>query len=249
VSSLYEEYADLYDIAFDWDVSGEAAWLAERLGAGCRTVLEPGCGSGRILEALARRGLAVTGIDRSARMVELARGRLAAAGLPGEVVEADMTDFDLGRTFEGAVCPVNTLRHLQRPELAAHLEAMARALAPGARYLVQLGLPAGDEAPASRWNAERDGVRLRVTWTPEARDDARGVETHRSRVEILTGPRAGEVHEDLHEMTAWRHQGWREAVEAAGFAWAAVYDGVEAGRPRVGFDATGGLLWHELVRA
>ena len=54
MSTLYDDYADLYDIAFSWDVSNEAAWLEQRLGSGCRSVLEPGCGSGRMLEALAR---------------------------------------------------------------------------------------------------------------------------------------------------------------------------------------------------
>ena len=38
-------------------------------------MLEPGCGSGRYLEALARRGLDVVGIDSSQVMVELARKR------------------------------------------------------------------------------------------------------------------------------------------------------------------------------
>lgn len=248
LSGLYGEHADLYDIAFDWDVTDEAAWLEERFGPSCRNVLEPGCGSGRMLEALARRGFAVTGIDTSQPMLALARRRLAAVRLPGEVLAADMTSFDLGRTFDGAVCPINTLMHLPRPALLAHLAAMRNALAAGARYLVQLGLVGGEEPPVSRWEAEREGVRLRVTWAPEERDDERGVELHRSTVEIVSGPRAGEVVEELHEMTTWSHAGWREAVEGAGFEWAALYDGVEAGRPRVAFDATGGLLWHELVR-
>lgn len=246
--TLYAEHADLYDIAFDWDVSSEAAWLEERLGPDRRTVLEPGCGPGRVLEALARRGLAVTGIDNSGSMVELARRRLTAAGLPGEVVQADMTSFDLGRTFEGAVCPINTLAHLAPPELAAHLAAMAAALAPGSRYLVQLGIATPGEPPGSHWEAERGDVRLRIDWVVAERDEERGVERHRSRVEILSGPRAGEVLEESHTMTAWRHDTWRAAVERAGLVWAAVYDGVASGRPRRGFDATGGLLWHELLR-
>ena len=50
--------------------------MQERMGRDCRTVLEPGCGAGRVLEALARRGLAVTGIDTSPAMVEIARHRL-----------------------------------------------------------------------------------------------------------------------------------------------------------------------------
>jgi SAM-dependent methyltransferase len=249
VSALYAEHADLYDIAFDWDVSDEAAWLHERLGPDCREVLEPGCGSGRMLEALARRGLAVTGIDISEPMLELSRHRLAAAGLSGTAVAADMTSFDLGRVFDGAVCPINTLLHLPPRALEAHLRAMVRALAPGARYLVQVGISGSGEPPISQWEAERGETRLRVTWRPEARDEPRGIELHRSTVEILGGPRAGEVLEEVHEMTVWSHDGWRTAVEGAGLEWAGLYDGVEAGRPRVGFDATGGLLWHELARA
>jgi SAM-dependent methyltransferase len=248
VSGLYSEQADLYDIAFGWDISAEVEWLLERFGAGCRSVLEPGCGSGRMLEAFARSGLAVAGVDSSPAMVELARRRLAGARLDGEVVLADMTGFDLGRASDAAVCPVNTLMHLPRRSLAPHLEAMARALEPGARYLVQLGLFAGGEPHVSQWEAERDGLRLRATWAPERRDEQRGVEVHRSTLEILSGPRAGEVHEERHEMTHWTPETWREAVGASPFTWAAVYDGDRRERPRVGFDAEGGLLWHELVR-
>ncbi|HEV8248327.1 MAG TPA: hypothetical protein VGQ15_00005, partial [Gaiellaceae bacterium] len=91
---IYADEAELYDIAFGWDVSAEADWLVERLGPDCRTVLEPGCGTGRMLAALAERGLRVTGIGDG---------------------------------------------------LALHLDAMARHLEPGARYLVQQGL-VGDTA-------------------------------------------------------------------------------------------------------
>jgi SAM-dependent methyltransferase len=59
VTRLYEDDAELYDIAFDWDISDEADWLVERLQA--TTVLEPGCGAGRMLEALADRGYQVVG--------------------------------------------------------------------------------------------------------------------------------------------------------------------------------------------
>jgi hypothetical protein len=87
-----------------------------------------------------------------------------------------------------------------------------------------------------------------MTWTPERVDTELGIEIHRSRVEVLAGPRAGEVYEDLHEMTVWGHAEWADAVAAAGFEWAALYDGAAPDRPRVDFDATGGLLWHELAR-
>jgi SAM-dependent methyltransferase len=248
VARLYEEEAELYDIAFGWDVEEEVDWLLARLGAGCRSVLEPGCGTGRMLEAFARRGIAVTGLDVSEPMVEFARSRL---GEGADVVVADMTDFDLGRTFEGAVCPINTLLHLSPDGLARHLECMARHLERGRRYVVQVGLvreQGGEPFAGSHWEAGRDGTTLRVSWVDDEVDPRRGVSRQRSRIEVIEGPRAGEVVEEVHEMTAWTPETWARAIEASPFGRVATYDaGRKGSRPRVGEDATGGLLWHELV--
>ena len=169
--TLYDENVELYDIAFDWDVRGEVEWLLERLGPDCPSVLEPGCGSGRILEAVARRGVEIVGFDLSVAMVKFARQRLADAGIDAAVVVADMSAFDLGRSFGGAICPINTLGHLTPDDLARHFACVARHLVTGARYLVQVGLldPA-DELGASSCEAERSGVKLRVTWEGIARD-------------------------------------------------------------------------------
>src|SRR3954447_6234200 len=104
MTRLYEEDAELYDLAFDWDVGEEADWLCARLGPDCRSVLEPGCGSGRMLAALAAGGLEAVGLDRSPPMLAAARRRLA--GTPAaSVALADITRFELGRRFDGAVCP------------------------------------------------------------------------------------------------------------------------------------------------
>ena len=242
MSDLYADLADLYDAVFEWDIESETDWLVERLGRECRTVLEPGCGSGRMFEPLVRRGLTITGIDRSPAMVDRARARNTGA----TVVLGDMTSFDLG-VFDGAICPINTLGHLSHEALGAHLAAMGRALKPGARYLVQLAIDAsvGDQ---SRWDAARDGWRVSATWTVESREAERGTELHRSIFEVLDGPRAGEVHEHEHTMSYWTAETWGAAVAASPFTWAAVYDGSAPGRPRVDSSAIGGLLWHELVR-
>lgn len=243
MSHLYEHEAELYDIAFDWDISAEADWLVERIAG--RSVLEPGCGSGRMLEALADRDLDVCGIDRSAPMVELARSRLRGRGT---LVVGDMTDFDLGRRFDGAVSPINTLLHLTPDELARHLASVSRH-AP--RYLVQVGLldPSSHEPFAgSHWEAERADTRLKIDWIDDDVDFGRGVSRQRSRIEVLAGPRRGEVIEELHVMTLWTPQTWAAAVASSPFDEVATYDGGHAGHwPRVGADAVGGLLWHELV--
>lgn len=247
MARIYTDDAELYDIAFDWDISDEVVWLLERLGPGCRRVLEPGCGSGRMLEALAERGLEVTGIDLSEPMLELARLRL---GDRGTVARADMSDFDLGETFDGAVCPINTLLHLSPDQLLRHLHCMDRHLEPGATYLVQVGLvDPGQWEPfsGSHWEASRGGTQLKVDWFDEELDAAHGISRQRSRIEVLSGVRAGEVLEEVHQMTAWMPQTWSEAIAASPFSEAATYDGGRKGNwPSVPPNATGGLLWHAL---
>jgi SAM-dependent methyltransferase len=194
-------------------------------------VLEPGCGSGRVLEALTRRGVEAVGIDRSAAMVELG----VARGL--QVSLANMTDFDLGRTFDGAVCPINTLAHLSPGELARHLVRMGRHLRPGARFLGQRQL--GGEPHSSRW---QNGA-LRVTWTTEHVDLAAG--RQRSRIELASG----DVVEEVHELTLWTPEAWAAAIQASPFTQTAVFDGAHDGYPAVELGAEGPMLWHELTRA
>jgi SAM-dependent methyltransferase len=246
VTRLYTDDAELYDIAFDWDISDEVDWLVERLGRP-ESVLEPGCGSGRMLVAFADRGVDVAGVDLSQPMVELARERL---GGRGSVVVADMTAFDLRRTFDAAVCPINTLLHLTPAQLERHLACVARHTS---KYLVQVGLvdrATYDPFAGSHWEAERGETRLRVDWADEELDFERGVSRQRSRIEVLAGPRAGDVLDEIHDMTAWTPDTWRAAIAASRFEEVATYDGgvVKDRWPEVGPAATGGLLWHMLVR-
>ena len=246
VTKLYTDDAALYDIAFGWDVSSEVDWLYERLGRP-RTLLEPGCGSGRMLEAFERRGVGVAGIDVSERMLELARERL---GAEADLRLADMADFDLGRRFDGAISPINTLLHLTPEQLARHLDCMARHLATDGVYLVQLGLakPEDERFAGSHWEESRGDTTLRCEWEDEEVDFERGLSRQRSRIEVLTGDRAGEVLEEIHEMTLWTPSTWRLAMDASPFAETATYDGGKKKDqwPRVDRDATGALLWHEL---
>jgi SAM-dependent methyltransferase len=185
-----------------------------------------------VLEALTARGIEAVGIDRSAAMVELARAR----GM--DVALADMSDFDLGRSFDGALCPINTLAHLSPEELGRHLTRMGRHLRPGARYLVQLQL--GGEAHTSKW--ETNG--LRVVWATERFDLATGRQCQRSRIELASG----EVVEELHELTLWTPENWAAAVATSPFAQTAAFDGAEESYPAVRPGSEGRMLWNELTR-
>ena len=82
----------LYDAAFGWDISDEVAWLSQQLGGG--PVLEPACGSGRMLIALARAGIPAAGFDRSEAMLDRARRRFRDEGRePPELLVGDVRAF------------------------------------------------------------------------------------------------------------------------------------------------------------
>ena len=95
-------------------------------------VLDVGCGPGRHAHELARRGIAVHGIDISARFVDLARDG-APTGATFERLDARALDFDA--EFDAAICLCQGAFGLMTAggEDAVVLDGIARALRPGGR--------------------------------------------------------------------------------------------------------------------
>jgi SAM-dependent methyltransferase len=256
--SLYDDRSWLYDAAFSWDSDDEAAWLVERLGPGVRSLLEPGCGSGRLFPAFAGHGIAIAGVDVSAAMLERARERMRSASLRVPLLlHADMAAFDLGARVDGAVCPINTFAYLPTFDAArGHLASVRRHLEGGRRYLVQLDirsvaqfrlLPADD---VTCWEVDSPRGRLRCSWFGVAFDPDRRIETEVSRFELLSGPDAGQVFEDRHEMRVWDWAEWTALVSGPPFRQAAAYDGNSRAPLDLGPGLEGRpLVWHELVAA
>jgi hypothetical protein len=185
-------------------------------------------------------------------MVALARERLSSPGLPADALVADMTCFDLGRTFGGAVCPIDSLACLEDPaSVVKHLDCVAAHLRSGSRYLIQLEMRDPDDPWAgvrpSIWEAEREDIRLRITWQVEEIDLDEGIELQRSQVEIVAGPDRGRVLEEVHRMAAWTPHRWITAIAETAFTYLAVYDGDQPHYPRRSIGQTGRLLWHELL--
>ena len=90
-----------YDILFGWDRSVEANFHAhtfERLGVR-GPVLEVACGTGQVALRLARRGLAVTGLDWSPAMLAFLERRAAEEGLQVARICSDMTSFSVAAPF------------------------------------------------------------------------------------------------------------------------------------------------------
>ncbi len=115
-------------------VEGDIDFYVGQFHSGYGAILEVGCGSGRITLPLARAGAEVVGLDIDDELLSLARAKLAQEdrATQGRVVfvEADMTNFDIGRQFAQIHIPYRTFQHLLTPMdqinalecLADHLE-------------------------------------------------------------------------------------------------------------------------------
>lgn len=129
---------------------------------GLGPVLDVGCGPGTVTAYLADRGLDVSGVDLSPRMVENARRlhphcrfRVASA-----------TDLDLGAGSLGGVLGWWSLFNLPREVLAQVLASFARALQPGGHFLAATHVGDGDVVRTQAYG----GVPVRWTthlWRPE----------------------------------------------------------------------------------
>lgn len=91
--------------AFTKGTEQEVDFLASELAlAPGMRVLDVGCGPGRHALSLARRGVAVHGVDRSAAFLEIARKAAADERLPATFEQLDVRELDIDGEFDAAIC-------------------------------------------------------------------------------------------------------------------------------------------------
>jgi 2-polyprenyl-3-methyl-5-hydroxy-6-metoxy-1,4-benzoquinol methylase len=133
-----EEYQERFDAlaASGKDVHGEAAFV---MALEPRSVLDAGCGTGRVGIELARRGVEVVGVDADESMIATARARAPEL----EWARADLTDFDLGRRFDVVVMAGNVPLFTPPGTQAALVAGCARHLEPGGALVAGFELERG----------------------------------------------------------------------------------------------------------
>lgn len=163
---------------------------------GPRRILEPACGSGRLVESLARRGHRVWGFDLNSRQLAHARDRLVRRGLRAKLWPDELARFRLPRGaagFDLAHCLVSTFKYLLSERAAvSHLRKVAAALRPGGLYVLGLHLTDYRQSAPDheRWSATRGATRVvSDTWSAPANRRTR-TEAMRTRMRIREGARA-----------------------------------------------------------
>jgi SAM-dependent methyltransferase len=132
------------------------------------SVLDAGCGTGRVGCELARRGIEVVGVDIDAEMLETAKRK--APDVEWRI--ADLATVDLGRTFDAIVMAGNVMIFLTPGTEREAVANMARHLQPGgvliAGFQLQPGQLTLEEYDASTASAGLTLAERWSTWTREA---------------------------------------------------------------------------------
>jgi SAM-dependent methyltransferase len=154
----------------------EADFLVKALHSDAESqVLDVPCGNGRLSFELAGRGFRMTGMDISGEFIAEARARASAlssrqqnptanAGGADEVARAfrawnagvtpvpqfllgNMRNIEGEAIYDGAYCFGNSFGFLEYADMEGFLSGVARALKPGARFVIETGMAAESMIP------------------------------------------------------------------------------------------------------
>lgn len=213
--TFYDEFAGQYDRITQRERSaGEVEMFCQRLvnRYGVSSALDVACGTGRFALAMARHGVAVTGVDLSEGLLHQARMHAEDLSLDVRWHRAAMEHLngDVPGPFDAVLCMGNSIPHLLTDEaLDAALAGFAERLAPGGVLVLHLLnyapiLARRERVVAVTRNGEAEYVRfydflgqdrlrfnlLEIHW-------ARGLPTHRLHETTLRPWRVGQLRDAL----------------------------------------------------
>jgi SAM-dependent methyltransferase len=196
-----------YDIVFDGGTAQETSFLHalhERYAQGkaqvSRALLEPACGSGRLIASMSQAGWSCSGFDANTAMLDYAKARCVRDGITAQLWHDQMQSFRAkGQRYGLAHCLVSTFKYLlTEADAVAHLQALADHLLPGGVYVLGIHLTdySQQRMQHERWTELRDGVNVVCntrTWPADSRTRLEAVRT-RLRVTENGTTRTQETH-------------------------------------------------------
>jgi len=139
------------------DVHGEAS-LVRALNPA--SVLDAGCGTGRVAIELARHGVEVVGVDRDSSMITEAKRRAPSL----DWVEADLATLALGRQFDVVVMAGNVPLFCAPADRRALVEACAAHVSSGGSMVAGFQLDKGYGLDDYDLACEAAGLTLAQRW-------------------------------------------------------------------------------------
>ncbi|MCP4709499.1 MAG: class I SAM-dependent methyltransferase [Planctomycetes bacterium] len=139
----YDFVQEFYDHVVSYKGRKDIDFFMEIARGSGGPVLEIGCGTGRVLTPIARAGIEIVGLDLAASMIAVCQKKLAQEPETVQsnvtLVQGDMRNFDLQRTFNLVTLPFRPFEELTTVEDQLDcLKSVNRHLDMGGRLILDL---------------------------------------------------------------------------------------------------------------
>ena len=164
--SPYDAIARVYD-PWSASVTEDIGFYVEEALAAGGPVVELACGTGRIAVPVAKAGVAVIGVDASARMLEVAREFAATEGVELDLRLGDLREPPVTERVPLVLIPFRSLLHMtSESQRLRALRAARDLLLPGGRLIFDVFAPSAEDVEDThgRWLEREPGIFERADW-------------------------------------------------------------------------------------
>lgn len=219
----YGRFSEYYDLVYEELVNyaGDVRFLERvfrrTLPARPRDLLDLGCGTGNHDLPLASRGFHVTGLDRSASQLAIARRKARDAGLDVRFVRGDMGSFDLKQSFDAALCMFGAFGYLTTTRaILGCLHSVRRHLRPGGIFVFEFWQTSAVR-PGTDW-LHRTGPGYELLRLSSGRfDRRRGLFSFTFRFLVWRGAKILDRFEETHTVRTYTVPEMRGFLRRGGF--------------------------------
>jgi len=179
------ELVQFYDLENGWSSDND---YCVRIAQQARSVLDLGCGTGRLAAVLGD-GRNVTGVDPATAMLDVARRRSGAEKV--DWIEGDARDIRLDRQFDLVLLTGHAFQVFLTPgDQQAVLQTIAYHLSPNGRFIFDTRNPAREEwldwtPKESGRLLEHPGLGTVKAWNDVVHDATTGIVTYETHYDVI----------------------------------------------------------------
>jgi len=205
--------------------------LLSYLGVHPKRLLDVACGTGTMTQMLAREGFAMSGVDISPPMIEIARAKAARSRLPIRYFVGDACDMELGETFDAALSFFDSLNNILEPaRLAQAFQKVADHIKPGSSFIFDVNTDYAFRMHMFDQENRRLNAKLRYLWKGDW-DPVTRLITVRMQFWFQD-----QEFEEVHVQRAYDDEEIRDMLTQAGFGSVSAFHSYTLDRPRANSD-------------
>jgi ubiquinone/menaquinone biosynthesis C-methylase UbiE len=205
--------------------------LLSQQGVKPKNILDVCCGTGILTEMLAREGFRMTGVDLSEEMIAVARRKASRKKLPLRYEVADVSEMDLGESFDAAYSFFDSLNYITDPHrLDLAIRRVFEHLRPGGSFVFDLNTAYAFEAKLFDQRQLGKAAKVRYNWKGHWDPESRLI-----RVEMRFWKGDREYAEE-HWQRAYDDEQVRAMLAGAGFEDVRAFHSYTLGHPRKNSD-------------